>query len=329
MAAEGATVDFNTSPELVPWLEQVCGDNAGLVPNGYEIETPQSTWQNGWSFMASGVPSFEISAGGPDYDDLYHSTYENQDMVDWDLTAKMSKLFMRLNRFSDSKQLPYDFVGRADDLANEHFSADELAGAGAVDRTHRPRSSKAIKRFRNVSAKFGASADGRSPTGAARRRATPPCSRAAKKALKGMTALDAWDYTAYPHEQTMWDNEYMIAALDALSADPVRPAEAIEALTNVGLNWNGVVFSPSVYRYDLTRHDPDYSRVTWGKLGKLITYFDMTPVMAQIEAGQYDAGPKQAIAQHARPPTSATSTVASCNMAKALNAASDIMAKAM
>ena len=43
-----------------------------------------------------------------------------------------------------------------------------------------------------------------------------------------------------------------------------------------------------MYRYDLTRHDPDYEHITWGKLGKLINYFDMTPVMAQIEAGKYE-----------------------------------------
>ena len=32
MAAEGATVDINTSPELVPWLDAVCADNAALHP---------------------------------------------------------------------------------------------------------------------------------------------------------------------------------------------------------------------------------------------------------------------------------------------------------
>jgi hypothetical protein len=150
---------------------------------------------------------------------------------------------------------------------------------------------------------------------------------AAKTTLKGMTALDAWDYTAYPHEQPMWDNGYMLAALAALDADPVDPDTAVEALTQVGLNWNGVIFSPSVYRYDLTRHDPDYSRITWGKLGKLITYFDMTPVMAQIEAGKYDKA-KQAI-------TSMYTANASdlnhrvVNMTKALDKASDIMADAL
>jgi hypothetical protein len=325
MAAEGATVDFGTSPELVPWLDKVCTDNAGLIPNGYEIETPQSTWQNGWSFMASGVPSFEISAGGPDYGLLYHSTYENQDLVDWDMTANMTKLFIRLNRFSDGHQLPYDFVGRADDL-RKHFDPDELAAAGLVAGSV-TRLDTAITRFRKVSNKFGASAaaitgDDRGP---ASRNAT--MLKAARQVVKGMTALDAWDYTAYPHEQTMWDNESMLAAVAALEEDPVNVAGALEALTNVGLTWNGVVFSPSVYRYDLTRHDPDYEHVTWGKLGKLINYFDMTPVMAKIESGKYEQARATIDSMFNTNLYDLDKRVS--NMTKALNNASDTMEKAM
>jgi hypothetical protein len=325
MAAEGATVDFGTSPELMPWLQKVCEDNPALVPNGFTVEAPQSTWQNGWSFMASGVPSFEISAGGPGYGDLYHSNYENQDLVDWDLSASITKLFMRLNAYSDTKQLPYDFQLRADDLANDHFSADELQGAGATA-ANTTSLDKAIRRFRKASVKFGAAEPAISST-------RGPASRnkamlaAAQKTLKGMTALNAWDYTAYPHEQTMWDNEYMLVAIAALDADPVDPGTAIEALTQVGLNWNGVVFSPSVYRYDLTRHDPAYSRVTWGKLGKVISYFDMTPVMAQIEAGQY-AKARQAIANMLTA-NQRDLNVRVVNMTKALESASDIMFKAL
>lgn len=325
MAAEGATADFNTSPEMAPWLEKVCNDNPDLVPNGYKIKTPQSTWQNGWSFMASGVPSFEISAGGPAYDDMYHSTYENQDKVDWDLTAKMSKLFMRLNRFSDSRQLPYDFVGRADDLANDHFSADELEAAG-VPAAEVAALGKAVATFRTTAVEFGASAGaiagGRGPASR-----NPAMIATAKKVLKGMTALDAWDYTAYPHEQTLWDIQYMDAALEALTSDPVAPDAAVEALATVGINWNGVAFSPSVYRYDLTRHDPDYSRITWGKLGKLINYFDMTPVMAWIGDGQYD----RAIAkiEQMRSVNAADLGTRVVNMTNALTSASDVMVKAM
>jgi len=324
MAAEGATVDINTSPELVPWLDSVCDANTALIPNGYQVETPQSTWQNGWTFMASGVPSFEISAGGPNYDDMYHSTYEAYDKVDWGMTANMTKLFMRLNKFTDGHQLPYDFAGRADDLA-DHFDVDELAAAGVTGGSVTSLG-KAIDRFRSTAKKFGASAAAiTGKRGPASRNVT--MLKAAKKVVKGMTALDAWDYTAYPHEQEMWDNEYLAAALAALDEDPVNVSGANEALTGVALNWNGVVFSPSVYRYDLTRHDPDYYRITWGALGKLINYFDTTPVMAQIEAGKYDQA-RTAI-ENMYSTNVYDLNIRVSNMAKALNGASDLMQKAM
>ncbi len=154
----------------------------------------------------------------------------------------------------------------------------------------------------------------------------PVMLRVAKKVVKGMTALDAWDYTAYPHEQAMWDNEYLAAALAALDEDPVDTDAAIDALTNVGINVNGVLFSPSVHRYDLTRHDPDYYRVTWGKLGKLGNYFDTTPVMAKVEAGRYDQAQTQIRAMLRANIHDLDNRVAT--MAKVLNEASAMMRKA-
>ena len=56
----------------------------------------------------------------------------------------------------------------------------------------------------------------------------------------------------------------------------------------MGINWYATLFSPSVVNWDLTRHDPDYYRVTWGSMGKQINHFDMAPVWALIEAGQYE-----------------------------------------
>ena len=110
--------------------------------------------------------------------------------------------------------------------------------------------------------------------------------QAAETSLVGYTALHTWDVNCYPHQQTLWDIQNMDAALAALAADPVDPAAA-EAVTAVSANWLGTVFSPSVYLYDLTRHDPDDYRVTWGALGKQVGQFDMTPVLARIKAGDY------------------------------------------
>ena len=86
----------------------------------------------------------------------------------------------------------------------------------------------------------------------------------------------------------MWDIENMDAALAYLRADTVEAQKAKDSLSAVGINWWATLFSPSVINYELTRHDPDYYRVTWGAMGKQINHFDMAPVWALIDAGQYD-----------------------------------------
>ena len=290
MAREGATLDFNTSPELAGWLRmnaaamQAAEAAAGEPVHDYSVETPQSTWQNGWSFQGMGVPSFEVSAGGKDYDLMYHSTYEVQSELDWDYMARIGKTFGAMFRSMDSGVLPYDFAARGEDLTAA-VDADELAAAGV----------KAADAATLVSA--AASLETRGATwnrlkyGLARTSqqfANRVLLAMASQSLSGFQALDAWDYDCYPHQQTMWDIENMDAALAHLQADPVEADAAIESLTAVGVNWYATLFSPGVVNYDLTRHDPDYNRVTWGAMGKQINHFDMAPVWALIRDGQYD-----------------------------------------
>ncbi|HEY5169560.1 MAG TPA: M28 family peptidase [Thermoleophilia bacterium] len=286
MAREGATLDFNTAPELATWLDQnaSAGKDSGLLPNGYKLETPQNTWQNGWSFQGTGVPSFEVSAGGKDYDLMYHSSYEVPAELDWDLMASIDKFFGKLFRNMDGGVLPYDFAARGDDL-KAALDADELRAAGVS-----AASANQLVSAANSLAKKGATWNKHRAGIKSGNRATANSYllRGAKTSLKGYQALDAWDYSCYPHQQTMWDIEYMDAALAHLQADPVAADAAIEDLGSVGINWYNSLFTPSVVDYELTRHDPDYYRVTWGAMGKQIDQFQMAPVWALIGDGHYD-----------------------------------------
>jgi hypothetical protein len=287
MAAKDATLDFNTAPELAAWLDvnAAAGRASGLLPNGFTLETPQSTWQNGWSVQASGVPSFEVSAGGQGFGDLYHSTYEVQDLLDWDYMADINKFFFRLFKSMDGAVLPYDFAARGTDLQST-IDVGELTAAGVS-----PADAQEMARVAAaVTAKGAAWNRTKSKVSKANRgKADYTLLQAADISLESYTALDAWDSNSYPHQQTLWDIQNMDAALDALRARPADPDAAHEALAAVGSNWLATLFSPSVYLYDLTRHDPEYYRVTWGALGKQVDQFDMTPAWALIAAGDYAA----------------------------------------
>jgi len=285
MAAKDATLDFNTAPELAAWIDKnaAAGQAADFLPNGYTLETPQSTWQNGWSLQASGVPSFEVSAGGPDFGALYHTTYEVQDLLDWDYMAGINKFFFRLFKSMDGAVLPYDLAARGADLQSTIDVAElTAAGVSAADAQSMARVAAA------VTARGAAWNKSKTMVSKANRgNADYTLLQAAEISLESYTALDAWDVTTYPHQQTLWDIQNMDAALAALRSTPADPKTANEALAAVGSNWLATLFSPSVYLYDLTRHDPEYYRVTWGALGKQVDQFDMTPAWALISSGDY------------------------------------------
>ena len=60
-----------------------------------------------------------------------------------------------------------------------------------------------------------------------------------KKLLKNFTALDAWDYTAYPHQQLRWDTQQLNAAIRAITQTVPKPDTALTAIENLGTMWYG------------------------------------------------------------------------------------------
>jgi len=102
-----------------------------------------------------------------------------------------------------------------------------------------------------------------------------------------LTALSAWDWTVYPHEQVLGDVQNLDEAIAALQGQ--RPSRALSALGDVALTWYGLYFSHDVYTYDLERRLPSHPRVTWGAQGHLIDYLDVIPQYRAIEKGRWDA----------------------------------------
>jgi hypothetical protein len=132
-------------------------------------------------------------------------------------------------------------------------------------------SARAAARFKNAAAKFRAAAwkwdqrMDRTPKG--KIDGVNEELVALEKTINAtFTSRDAWDYTAYPHEQAVMDSIYLTKAIKAAKAH--RAARAQRMLSwYVGINWYASLFSPEVCKEDLARHYPDYPFVTWGALG--------------------------------------------------------------
>ena len=282
--AAGGRLSMGTSPDLAPWLETEASDAGGVVPRGYRVSTPASTWQDGWTFTAAGVPTAVFSSGGTPAG-TYHTQYHTFDMIVWPDMANIAKFLFHIQNRVDDGLLPYALKSRADEVAAAVIPGDLFAaGAGAA----------AVGRLQNAVNAFRNAANGYEARKAFIPANSVPSANATllkvEKLINGnLTALSAWDWTIYPHEQVRDDLLYLNQAISALDQSQPKPAVALDALSNVALTSYGLLFSHDVYVHDLTRRDPDYYRVTWGAQGHLINYLDVVPQYRAIEAGTWDA----------------------------------------
>ena len=248
MAQSDAVLSMLTSVDLARWSTDAAEANPDLLPNSYVVETPVSSWDDEWPFTAAGVPAVTLFASTPSYDSLwYHTQYDNASIVDWGYLAKINKLVFRMEQQLDGGLLPYDLKARADDLAST-VDADELTAAGV-------KPAVAARLSGDVDAYVAACDAFAGRAGAIPAARYPMVNkellRIEKRVLRQFTALDAWDVTIYPHQQVLWNIEYMDAAIAALDQASPDTAAALEAITSVDRNWIAVNFSRFAVDYSL------------------------------------------------------------------------------
>jgi aminopeptidase YwaD len=283
MATPGQ-LSMGTSEDLQPWLDAAAKASGALLPHGYAVTVPASTWQDCWTFTAAGVPSVVFGTGGAPYGS-YHTPYVDfsRNVIEWPYMADIAKFIYGLQNRVDDGLLPYGLKSRADAVAATVVPG-KLTRAGA-DPVAVSRLGTAVNAYRTAANTYEARKDFIAPA------AIPLANQTLlkiEKLLNGnFTALNAWDYTCYPQQQVLWDVEYLNTAISALDQSQPKPATALTALSNVALTFYGLTFSHDVYLYDLTRRDPNYYRVTWGAQGHLIHYLDVVPQYRAIEAGTW------------------------------------------
>jgi len=275
---------FRVPADLRPWVKSVADANPDLLTNDYRISGP-SSWTDMWTFMAAGIPAFTTSTtDGTGYysSHFYHTQYDTADMIDWPYFGRLAKLHYKLvTALADTnKLLPYGLSARADDLAAKVGDGSSLKDAGA-DTATVDRLVADVASLKTAAMAFEGGT-------------VPPSDLAAvnaglvaiqKTVYTNLSALTVYEGPIYPHQQVLGDIEALQATLAALAVPD--KAKALEALVNVGLTIQGVEFSPEVYAYELTRHDPGYYRITWGGQGRLAKFLNVVPQYRLIEAGQY------------------------------------------
>ena len=281
--AKDGVLSINTTPDLGPWLQSAAAANKALLPWGATVETPNSSWNDSWPLLASGVPGFTMAAGGTDFWNLYHTPYDTQEAIDWAYVGKIAKFGNVLEKQLDGGLLPYDLQSRANDLAMTVVPGD-LQNAG-VPASRITRLTSAVTAFRNAANGYQA----RKASISSKRFATVNASLTSiiKDIDGNLTALDVWGTTIYPHQQVLSDVLGLNKTLACLTVPQAQPAAALGALGNVGPTVLVPYFSDSVYADSMMRVQPGYAQLNWGALGHLAPAPNLAPEYHMIENGYY------------------------------------------
>ena len=107
-----------------------------------------------------------------------------------------------------------------------------------------------------------------------------------KSLNSNLTALDVWDDTIYPFQQSMTDLEAMQAAVDALEKTPIAYRDAVDALGGVNCAWYGLYFSYPVYYTNLLQRQPGYVHANMADLGRMAMFVDVIPERNAVRAAR-------------------------------------------
>jgi Iap family predicted aminopeptidase len=270
---------FTATRELKPWLDAEMKAHPRLVgPKGGKVFTPdQGYWfsyNDQWPLTATGIPSTCMWTPN-DYfwSHYYHTQYDARNKIDWSFFKKNIKFNAELARSIDRGVLPYGLSTQADALLKA--STDVGFDAADIDASTKAAYVKSVRSLANAAKKYDARRD---HVKAAAVASTNQALLGIEKSLNSnLTALNVWDETIYPFQQSLTDFEAMQAALDALEKTPVAYRDAIDALGGVNCGWYGIYFSYPVYYANLLQRQPGYVHANMADLGRMAMFVDVIP----------------------------------------------------
>jgi hypothetical protein len=270
---------FTATRELKPWLTAEMKAHPKLVgPKGGKVFTQdQSLWfsyNDQWPLTATGIPSSCMWT--PDdyfWSHYYHTQYDGRRMLDWGFFKKNIKLNAELAKSIDRGVLPYSLSTQSDALLKA--STDIGFKAADVDAGAKAAYVGSVRSLASAAKKYDARRDNVKAAAVA---STNQALLAIEKSLNSnLTALDVWDDTIYPFQQSMTDLGAMQAALGALEKTPVAYRSAIDALGGVNCAWYGLYFSYPVYYNNLLQRQPGYVHANMADLGRMAMFVDVIP----------------------------------------------------
>lgn len=281
MAEKGSRLGVDAPPEFTPWLRKMSTREASGLDKAPRVSGAVSSWSNGWTFTAAGVPTITLEAARNDYAKRYHTDKEVDANIDWMLVGEIAKYTARLQAGLDEGAPPYS-LGAAARRVTKSVDAGGLKPAGA-DPAKIRRLSTAADAYQAAAT----AADARVAALSADRQAALSSDLMAveREFCNGTLALSIWDEQILPHEQVAHDAAMLRATLAALKAG--EKGAALGSLVEVGNTWNAVFCSEEVFVQDNARWAPDYPKLTWGAQSHLPPVPDVWPQYELIQKGRF------------------------------------------
>jgi hypothetical protein len=271
----------NVTEELWSFVDRQLRRSDALLANGYRLVNIYS-WNEAWTFGAAGVPALTFASFPEAYSRyVYHTQLDTVDVIDFEGLAPILEAEVRLLLALDARRtLPLSFERRLatleaslDEAPIDRWGYDDAALRAAMDALEEAWARAAAARHGAETACFN-----------------DALREAVRLSLTGFTALSAWDFTIYPHEQVQNDALYLSKALSVLREGDWK--RAIWRLWNVAQVWYASLLSREPFQVEMSHHAPDYPKLAWGAQGKLAPYLDLWDVHAAIrtkgKAGETD-----------------------------------------
>ncbi len=251
-----------TSPSFEPLLKADAAANASLLPYGFKSGSVESTWNDGWTFSAAGVPTVSVGSVPPNANyGIYHSQYMTPSIVNFPYVADISKFLFRVaDQFNNGGLLPYGLKSQADNLAASVVPSDLLSAGAKPANVSRLESD--VVAYQNASAAYEARMG--SIPASHYCRVNHSLRQIEKATALAFTGQTPYETTVWRHSQSLLDVQCFNAAIAALQASPADTATALGALGGVDWTGIGLMVSHPVYLQLLT---PPRSQLRSGDLG--------------------------------------------------------------
>lgn len=287
MAEKGARLNVDGPAELTPWLRKMSTKQASGLDKAPTVSGAISSWSNGWTFTAAGVPTITLAAVKPDYWKRYHTDKEVDANIDWQLLGGIAKYTHKLQAGLDEAAPPYALGAGARHVA-QGVDAAGLEAAGA-DPQKVGRLADAARAY----VKAATAADARLAALPAEQQAALAADLMAieKEYCNGTLALSIWEEQILPFQQVAYDAAMLAATIEACEAG--RKGPALESLVEVSNTWNAYFVDEEVAVADAARWAPDYPKLTWGAQSHLPPVLNVWPQYELIGKGKLDKARSQ------------------------------------